>query len=139
MPRTVTWPQTYSAECRFWKVCDNALKSVRSPLRLSPTSSVLSRPQQRLDAVIDIQIANVRVRLPHAHKDNRLARRVDERERRSNLIIDRVKLCEHDAVDQPRRARRRVFGERLVEAAHLCGLWRVVCGARARARWGEAR
>ena len=75
--------------------------------------------EQRADAVVDGEVADVGVRLADAHEDDGLAGRVHERERRAHLVVDRVEFGEHDAVDEPRLARGRVLGERLVEAAHL--------------------
>ena len=75
--------------------------SVRPP---HPESRPLALDES-LDAVVDIQVADIGVRLPDADKDNGLARRVHERQRRTDLVIDRVEFGEHDTVDQPRLAR----------------------------------
>ena len=57
--------------------------------------------------MLDVEVADVGVRLADADEDDRLPRRVHERERGAHLVVDRVELRQHDPVDQPPRARHR--------------------------------
>eukprot|EP00964_Phaeocystis_antarctica_P080281 scaffold50131_cov60-Phaeocystis_antarctica.AAC.1 len=75
--------------------------------------------QQRLHDVLDVEVADVEVGLPGAHEDDGLARGVHERERRADLVADRVELRQHDAVDDAPRLGRGELEERLVEAGDL--------------------
>ena len=49
--------------------------------------------------MLDVQVADVLVRLPDADEHDGLARGEHERERRAHLVVDRVELGEQDAVD----------------------------------------
>ena len=89
---------------------------VRPHLSPAPPTSAL---EQRADAVVNIQVADVRVRLANANENDGLARGVHERKRGTHFVADRVELGEHDPVYEARVARRRVLGERLVEPADL--------------------
>eukprot|EP00307_Rebecca_sp_RCC1486_P014817 CAMPEP_0119419854 /NCGR_PEP_ID=MMETSP1335-20130426/21940_1 /TAXON_ID=259385 /ORGANISM="Chrysoculter rhomboideus, Strain RCC1486" /LENGTH=128 /DNA_ID=CAMNT_0007445181 /DNA_START=356 /DNA_END=738 /DNA_ORIENTATION=+ len=92
---------------------------------------------QLLHHHLHVEVADVSVRLSDADEDDGLARDVHHRDGGADLVVDRVKLGEHDAIDQPGVAHAREVLERLVELGHLVN--RVVADQRLAHKEHEVR
>ena len=89
-------------------------------MRITITSYPPCLLQERLHDSLDIQRPQIRVLLPHTDKHNRLPRNVRHRQRGAHLVVNRVKLCQHDPVHLPRHGKiRRVLFQRVIKLYEL--------------------
>ena len=81
------WPRT------------TASRASRAPAVQGPRELAAASSQQRLHDVLDVQVADVGVRLPCAHKDDGLARGVNHIQGSANFLVNSVELGHDDSVD----------------------------------------